>query len=57
VRVVEHIGPTTTLLVDWLGAHVHIVVPRRASVRPGELVRPRIDPARALLFDLRKEMP
>ena len=51
VRVVEHTGPTTTLLVDWLGTHVHILVPRRASVRPGDHVRPRIDATRASLFD------
>jgi multiple sugar transport system ATP-binding protein len=50
VRVVEYIGPTTTLLVDWAGAHVHIVVPRRATVRPGDRVQPRIDAARAVLF-------
>ena len=40
VRVVEHTGPTTTLLVDWLGSRVHIVVPRRAAVRPGDRVHP-----------------
>jgi hypothetical protein len=51
VRVVEHTGPTTTLLVDWLGTQVHILVPRRASVRPGDRVRPRIDATRASLFD------
>ena len=51
VRVVEHTGPTTTLLVDWLGSRVHIVVPRRAAVRPGDRVHPRIDPARAVLFE------
>jgi hypothetical protein len=39
------------LLVDWLGSHVHILVPRRATVRPGDSIRPRIDAARALLFD------
>jgi multiple sugar transport system ATP-binding protein len=50
VRVVEYIGPTTTLLVDWAGAHVHIVVPRRATLRPGDGVRLRIDAARAVLF-------
>lgn len=50
VRVVEYIGPTTTLLVDWAGAPVHIVVPRRAALRPGDSVRPRIDAARAVLF-------
>jgi multiple sugar transport system ATP-binding protein len=51
VRVVEYTGPTTTLLVDWLGSKVHIIVPRRATVRPGDRVHPRIDPERAVLFD------
>jgi multiple sugar transport system ATP-binding protein len=52
VRVVEYIGPTTTLLCDWAGTHVHIVIPRRGSLRPGDRLRPRIDAARAILFDL-----
>ena len=51
VRVVEYTGPTTTLLVDWLGGSIHIIVPRRATVRPGDRVHPRIDPERAVLFD------
>jgi ABC-type sugar transport system ATPase subunit len=51
VRIVEYTGPTTTPLVDWLGSPVCIVVPRRASVRPGDRVRPRVDPARAVFFD------
>ncbi len=51
VRVVEYTGPTTTLLIDWAGTHVHVLVPRRASVRPGDRVRPLIDPERAVLFD------
>lgn len=51
VRIVEYIGPTTTLLVDWAGTHVHIMVPRRATVSPGDRVHPRIDPQRAVLFD------
>ena len=49
--VKEYMGPTTTLLVEWLGGRVHIVVPRRATVRPGDRVCPRIDPAHAVLFD------
>ena len=62
VRIVEYIGPTTTLLCDWAGAHVHIVVPRRATVRPGDTVHPRVDPLRAVLFQgqsppSRKESP
>ena len=28
-----------------------LVVPRRATVRPGDRVHPRIDPARVVLFD------
>jgi multiple sugar transport system ATP-binding protein len=55
VRIVEHTGPTTTLLVDWLGSRVHIVVPRRAAVRPGDRVHPRIDPTRAVLFEQTSE--
>ena len=51
VRVVEYTGPTTTLLVDWLGSRVHIVVPRRANVRPGDRVHPRIEALHAVLFD------
>jgi ABC-type sugar transport system ATPase subunit len=50
VRVVEYIGPTTTLVVDWAGAELHVVVPRRALLRPGDGVRPRIDAARVVLF-------
>ncbi len=52
VKVVEYIGPTTTLLCQWAGGQVHIVVPRRGAIRPGDRVRPRIDPARAVLFDV-----
>jgi multiple sugar transport system ATP-binding protein len=51
VEVVEYIGPTTTLLCEWAGAHVHIVIPRRGTIRPGDRVRPRIDAARAILFE------
>lgn len=52
VKVVEYIGPTTTLLCDWAGAHVHIVIPRRGTFQPGDSLRPRIHAARAVLFDL-----
>ena len=51
VRIVEYIGPTTTILIDWAGQHVHVLVPRRATVRPGARVRPHIDAARAVLFE------
>jgi len=51
VRIVEYTGPTTTLVVDWLGSRVHIVVPRRANVRPGDRVHPGIEALHAVLFD------
>ncbi len=52
VKIVEYIGPTTTLLCDWAGAHVHIVIPRRGTFRPGDRIRPRINAARAVFFDV-----
>jgi len=51
VRVVEYIGPTTTLLCDWAGGQVHVVIPRRGTVRPGDHIIPRIQAGRAILFD------
>jgi multiple sugar transport system ATP-binding protein len=51
VKVVEYIGPTTTLLCDWAGSRVHIVIPRRGTHRPGDRLSPRINAARAVLFD------
>jgi multiple sugar transport system ATP-binding protein len=52
VKVVEYIGPTTTLLCEWAGAHLHLVIPRRGNFRPGDAIRPRINAARAVLFDV-----
>jgi multiple sugar transport system ATP-binding protein len=57
VKIVEYIGPTTTLLVDWAGAHVHIVIARRGDIKPGDRIYPRIDPARAVLFDAGDQPP
>ncbi len=55
VKLVEHIGPTTTLVVEWAGARIHIVVPRRDGARPGDRLKPRVDAARAVLFDEKSE--
>jgi multiple sugar transport system ATP-binding protein len=52
VIVVEYIGPTTTLLCEWAGAHIHIVIPRRGTIQPGDQIRPRLDAARAVFFEL-----
>jgi multiple sugar transport system ATP-binding protein len=51
VEIVEYLGPTTTLLCAWAGTHIHVVIPRRGTLRPGDRIRPRIDAARAVLFD------
>jgi multiple sugar transport system ATP-binding protein len=50
VRVVEDMGPTRTLLVRWVGADVHLVVPRDVSVRPGDRIYPKMDPSKAVLW-------
>jgi multiple sugar transport system ATP-binding protein len=50
VKLVEYMGPTTTLLVQWAGAEFHIVTRGRSSIQPFDVVRPRIDAARALVF-------
>jgi multiple sugar transport system ATP-binding protein len=55
VEIVEYIGPTTTVLCAWAGTHIHVVVPRRSALRPGDRVRPRIDASRAVFFDVDSE--
>lgn len=48
----EYNEPTTTVLIGWAGANVHVLVPRRAGVRPGDRVCPLVDPERAVLFEV-----
>lgn len=49
-KVVEYMGPTTTLLVHWAGTDVHIVTRGRSELRPSAVVKPKIDATRAVLF-------
>jgi ABC-type sugar transport system ATPase subunit len=51
VEIVEYLGPTTTLLCAWVGTRIRLAIPRRTTLRPGDRFRPRINAARALLFD------
>jgi multiple sugar transport system ATP-binding protein len=51
VRSLAYTGDSTTLVVEWAGERVRILVPRRATLRLGERVGLRIDAARAVLFD------
>jgi multiple sugar transport system ATP-binding protein len=55
VEIVEYVGPTTTLLCAWAGTHVHILIPYRGSVRSGDRIFPRVDAARAVLFEVPRE--
>jgi multiple sugar transport system ATP-binding protein len=50
VRVVEDMGPTRTLLVDWAGTHVHVIAPKGFEVHRGDRIRPRIVAERAVLW-------
>jgi multiple sugar transport system ATP-binding protein len=50
VRVVEHMGPTQTLLVAWAGQEIHVVCTEGVAVKPGDKIFPRVDPARVLLW-------
>jgi multiple sugar transport system ATP-binding protein len=50
VRVVEYMGPTTTLLVHWGGCELHIVTRGRSPLRPNDTLFPRFDPTRIVTF-------
>lgn len=52
VQIVEYLGPTTTLLCRWAGTQLHIAMAGRATFRPGDRIRPRVLPGRAVLFDV-----
>ena len=51
VLVVEDSGPTSVLLVRWLAYELHVLVPRRLTVRVGDTIFPRIRPERAILWE------
>ncbi len=50
VRVVEYMGATTTLLVQWAGSEIHIVTRGRSEVRPQQILRPHVDRTRVVVF-------
>ncbi|HUW31579.1 MAG TPA: ABC transporter ATP-binding protein [Planctomycetota bacterium] len=54
VRVVENMGPVKILLAQWGDASVHIIAPGSgANLRPGDVIYPKIDAARVLLWPRR----
>ena len=50
VSVVEDMGPTKILLVDWGGCNVHVVTPATAEIRQGDTIHPQVDPERIILW-------
>ena len=50
VKVVEHMGPTKTLLVAWAGTEIHLTCPHAFAAAPGDTLYPCPDPARALVW-------
>jgi multiple sugar transport system ATP-binding protein len=50
VKVVEHMGPTKTLLVEWAGHEIHLSCPHALQAVPGDTIHPRPDPARTLVW-------
>jgi multiple sugar transport system ATP-binding protein len=50
VLVVEETGPSRVLLVRWAGAEVHLIASRDVELAPGDVVRPRIDATRAVVW-------
>jgi multiple sugar transport system ATP-binding protein len=50
VKVVEYMGPTTTLLVEWASQHIHISVEGVSHLRPGDAVAPLVDASRVLVW-------
>ena len=54
VLVVEETGPARVLLVRWAGTEVHVATTREVAFAPGDVVRPKIDGARALVWPARR---
>lgn len=50
IRVVEDIGPSRILLVEWAGCSVHILEPRTGRRSPGESITPHLRPDRVLVW-------
>ncbi len=50
VEVVEDTGPHQVLVASWAGTRAHLLAPRAWSVQPGQAIRPRIDPARVIVW-------
>jgi multiple sugar transport system ATP-binding protein len=51
IRVVEDLGPTRVLLVNWAGTDIHIVTDKLESHAPDDIIYPSPDPNRVLVWE------
>ncbi len=50
IRIVENLGPSCILLVDYAGTELHILADRDSSHHPGDTIRPAFHPDRLLVW-------
>jgi multiple sugar transport system ATP-binding protein len=51
IEVVEDLGPARVLVVAWAGLRLHLLAPRSLAARPGDRIRPRVEPERIVVWD------
>ena len=50
ITLVEETGPTRTLLATWAGTRIHLTVPHGEAFQPGQIIHPRIEIQRLLVW-------
>ena len=50
VKVVENLGPSIVLLVDWLGQEMRIATDKSHPIQVGDKVWPRVEPADVIVW-------
>jgi multiple sugar transport system ATP-binding protein len=50
VEVVENTGPAQLVVARFAGVRLHFFAPRTLEVKPGDVLHPRLDPARFVLW-------
>jgi len=50
IEVVEDAGHQKIVVVRLAGTRVHLIAPRTSALRPGQVLHPRIDPARVIVW-------
>ncbi len=50
IEVVEDLGPSTILLCNWAGEHLHILIAGESRWHPGDQIYPSVDPDRVVVW-------